>query len=160
MFHSKILAELNKAAPLQRPKGKSKSNFQNEWVTNQIKNVITKRNKCHRDWSFNKDSESKLAKFRKLRAEVEKSIKIAKKHFFRKFKNCIGDSRATYTFLNELNGTTFSQSSIESISNEKDVLLEAPVDIAETMNTYFANVACNIQASIPDNAGNLDFLMK
>ena len=34
------------------------------------------------------------------------------------------------------------------------------MDIAETMNTYFANVGCNIQASIPDNAGNFNFLME
>ncbi len=77
---------------------------------------------------------------------------MKKEFVISKFRNCIGDSRATYRFLNELEGTTFDQPTIKSIRNDKDTLLEEPADIA--------NVGCNIQASIPDNAGNFNSLIE
>ena len=59
---------------------KNESNKNPKWVSKEIKNLRTHKNKPHRKWKSTRNI-SQLINFKRLRAKFENSVKIAKKDF-------------------------------------------------------------------------------
>ena len=80
-----------------------------------------------------------LNKFKDIRMRLEKSIKKAKKAYYKKkFENCIGDSRQTFNLLNELNGKTLINTTIPKLDScflSSDSNPSA-FEVAERFNEY------------------------
>ena len=88
-------------------------------------------------------------KFKLLRDKFEKSVKKAKKDFYRqKFESCIGDSRQTYKLLNDIKGSTRKSSKVPAL-NSCNARFSDPssTDIAEEFNTFFTNVGPKLSST-------------
>ena len=104
-FNNLFLEITNKYAPLKCLDDK-KSKVP-KWFTNTLKNLRLKKNKAHRSMKQNPHSNEAAKKFKVLRDKFGKSVKKAKKDFYKqKFESCIGDSRQTYKLLNDIKGIT------------------------------------------------------
>ncbi|MEL6989481.1 MAG: endonuclease/exonuclease/phosphatase family protein, partial [Bacteroidota bacterium] len=105
------------------------------WLTKDIKKLISKRNQLHRQWRTDRSNKGKREKFVQAREKVEFEIKATKKKYYcQKFTNCIGDSRRTYTFLNELSGKSKHIPNILALSSTDATTGDTNDHIAESFD--------------------------
>ena len=141
-FQSRYDDILNRYAPLRTSKTK-KRNVDCSWLSNHIKNLISKRNRLHKAWSKNKNNVRARFRFESVRRQVEienKKLKI--KFHYNKFKNCIGDSRKAYKLLNDLKGitNTLTRTIVSVNGSSGDIVSEKPA-IAIEFNYFFLLLA-------------------
>ena len=111
------------------------------WLSNRITNFLAKRNQAHKTWKRAK-TEADLKKFKYVRAKVEKEIKLAKKRFyFKKFENCIADSRQ---LLNELKGKGMTKDQIGTVKID-EAYGSDPHFVADAFNEFLATIGKKIK---------------
>ena len=118
---------------------KIESNKNPKWVSNEIKNLRTHKNKAHRKWKSTRNI-NHLNYFKRLRAKFENLVKNAKKEFYaNRFESCIGDSRQTYKLLNDLSGKSQVSRNIPILKSSNG-LIATNDEIANSFNDYFADI--------------------
>ena len=127
---------------------KIESNKNPKWVSNEIKNLRTHKNKAHRKWKSTRNI-NHLNYFKRLRAKFENLVKNAKKEFYaNRFESCIGDSRQTYKLLNDLSGKSQVSRNIPILKSSNG-LIATNDEIANSFNDYFADIGKKIASKIP-----------
>ena len=153
-FHHIFLTVTEQYAPLKRITPHNR-NSTPKWFDNKIKNMRTQRNLIHRKWKADKSNGSLSKKFTDIRLQLEKSIKTAKKVYYRNmFEKCIGDSRQTFKLLNELSGKHLVNNAVPKLSScmSDTAPNSSNFQVAEKFNEFFASIGKNIQRSIPSEA--------
>ena len=134
-FHKTLIKVLDQFAPMI--KKVNKTTKCPPWISNKIKNLITKRNKQHHLLVQSKYNHLIRLRYKELNDRVRSEIRSSKKNFYmKKFQTCIGDSRQIYNFSNMLKG---SNGSVRAVS---DLLVKVAIGIQihrqlETTSTTF-----------------------
>ena len=153
-FHHIFLTVTEQYAPLKRIIPHNR-NSTPKWFDNKIKNIRTQRNLIHRKWKADKSNGSLRKKFTDIILQLEKSIKTAKKVYYRNmFEKGIGDSRQTFKLLNELSGKHLVNNAVPKLSSclSDTAPNSSNLQVAEKFNEFFASIGKNIQRSIPSEA--------
>ena len=150
-FHKTLLKVLDQFALMI--KKVNKTTKCPPWISNKIKNLITKRNKQHHLLVQSKYTHLIKLRYKELNDRVRSEIRSSKKSFcLKKFQTCIGDSRQIYKFLNMLKGSNGSNRDISDIISESGDRHTDPQTIANNFNNFFGQIADKLvkQLSTPE----------
>ena len=128
-----------KHAPIKQMKIR-KDTVEVPWFTEELKDKIKLKNAVLRDWYVYGLEEDKKA-VKKLKNEVNHlKVKLKKKYYTEKFKQCEGDSKKTWKLLKQATGTTNISETVEPENMNKEK--------ANKFNTFFATVGSEIQKKL------------
>ena len=109
-----------------------------------MKNAILKRNKLHKIWNLDVSNIENENNFHIKRKNVEIMIrKLKKEYYFKRFNNCIGDSRQVFKLLKEINGKEKRSSKVPTIQLEGTNVSD-PHTISNAFNDYFATIGLKL----------------
>ena len=129
----------------------SRSNTDAGWFNKQLKTLINKRNKLHRLWIKDRENARKKDSFLMQRLKVDKAIRFAKKNFFyKKFTDCIGDSRQVFQVLNEVTGKRCQSRQLNSLEVDGFEVYDYK-EMANALNHHFVSVGPKLAQYIPVN---------
>ena len=152
MFKELFLEVLDKHAPLQKKKTKSK---QSPWVTNNIKTMIYTRDKLKRKAIISKQ-ENDWVNYKKLRNETNMQLKQAKQDYYsNKITNAGQNPKNAWKTINHLLGKESKQCKVNELLID-DKTLTTPDEIAEGFNNYFSEIGPNLAKDI-DTSSNSNF---
>ncbi len=148
-FNSVFLEVTDEIAPFVKSVASYKTELP-EWFDNSRKYLKSKRNRAHRYWTQDKSNLQKLEKFKGARRKYDACVKKAKRCFYyKRFIECIGDTRRTFKLLDDLKGKYSSRSTVPKLACCVTTNNPTPSDseVAEAFNCYFANIGKNLQES-------------
>ena len=142
-FSECLLSSINIFPPIRNSKVK-RTNVNAPWFCKELKNAILKRNKLHKIWKLDVSNIENKNNFHNKRKNVEIMIrKLKKEYYFKKFNNCIGDSRQVFKLLNEINGKQKGSSKVPTIQLEGTNVSD-PHTISNAFNDYFATIGLKL----------------
>ena len=146
-FHYALTEIFDKLVPLRKNLSRSKTDA--GWFNKQLKTLINKRNKLHRLWIKDKENARKKDSFLMQRLKVDKAIRVAKKNFFyKKFADCIGDSRQVFQVLNEVTGKRCQSRQLNSLEVDGFEVYDYK-EMANAFNHHFVSVGSKLAQSRP-----------
>ena len=126
-----VTSVMNKHAPLKTHRLKARSN---PWVTREIISLMYKRDYLHRKMKGSNDEQTRQ-EYKKVRNQVVKEIKVAKKSHYERELATSNGPKQTWKVIRSL---------IKRNESETDI----PVD-PETFNTYFSTVGSTLNLTFP-----------
>ena len=124
----------------------SKKQVINPWITPQLLQSI--RNK-YLLYKSHKNGTITLNFYKNYCSHVDKLVKRTKcNYYINVFSNFKNNIKKTWETLNKLNGKTTNKTSINNIIHE-DKILNEPHDISEAFNSFFTNIASNLESKLP-----------
>ena len=129
---------------------KSKRNrLLNPWITSGLINSINYKNHLYNKWKKSKRKNNKCGdqnlylKYAEYRTKLTDLIRVAKAKFYSKqFDQCNGNSKKTWTLINELRGKKVNKLNSSFLIDGK-VIKERRI-IADEFNKYFTSIAVNL----------------
>lgn len=108
------------------------------WINNEIKSLITLKNKLFKKYKKSHSLEL-YNKYKLHRNKTNNAIKFAKKQYYEHiFKQYIGDAKGTWHILKSLINKNKDIKNISIINN--NVRIDDPITIANTFNDFFTNL--------------------
>ena len=137
----------DKLVPLRNKLSRSKTDA--GMFNKELNTLINRRNKLHRLWIKEKENARKRDSFLMQKIKVDKAIRFAKKNFFyKKFADCIGDSRQLFQVLKEVTGTN-CQSRQLSVLEEDGFEVYEYTEMANALNHHFVSIGLKLAQSLP-----------
>ena len=152
LLETKINDIIEKHMPLKKLTKKEIKLKQKPWITKEIRNLITRRNKTYKKFLKSKTKESKdqiYKTYKVIRNKIVALCRTSKKAYYQKF------------FMENSNNAKKTWQGIKSIINVKpnqkivptsliidNEISTDPINIANTFNKYFISIARILQAEI------------
>ena len=121
----------------------------NPWITSGLINSINYKNYLYNKWKKSKNKNNKCGdqglylKYTEYRMKLTNLIRAAKAMFYSKqFDQCNGNSKKTWTLINELRGKKVNKLNSSFLIDGK-VIKERRI-IADEFNKYFTSIAVNL----------------
>ena len=137
-------------------KASRRNRLVNPWITSGIIASVNTKNFLYDKWKktvtkSNKAGDGSLyIKYKDFRRKLKSIIRIAKKSFYyRKFDNCKGDTKKTWSLINELRGKSKQQTKPSFIIDGQ--LVRDRRIIANQFNKYFTSIAKNMNDDMDRN---------
>ena len=159
---SSILSDLkNVHIPKKVRKFNKRKHKKQKWMTNELLNLVNKKNDMYREWRSTCDNiefNRKKINFKTFEKIVDMNIVEAKKLYYHNtFTEQQGDMKKTWATINTtLNKNKYNNDlSPEFIINEE--IVTKPQDIANHFNIFFSNIGINLSANIEINNDLLSY---
>ena len=146
-FIDKYLEIYNDCFPVIRSNKVTRA--RNEWMTPDILKACKNKNILYRKYTRNTAESSKKRfityrnKFKSMKTETIKQF------YFTKFTSCKTNLKATWKLINLLINKQKSSDSCKTFLTKDGISLTSPSDIADSFNTYFANIGSDLAKQIP-----------
>jgi len=149
-FVSDFLDMYNNCCPI-RKKCFSYSRFAKPWINRELINCINRKHDLFRQY---KRGEVQFDVYNTFKNRVSSIIRRVKCKFYcNKFDSVRGDVRETWKIVNSIINSKSGSKSIDEIEVEGRSITDSQ-DIAEEFNSYFRDVAVNLERDIPRNDGS------
>ena len=140
----------NKSFPIQRIVVKAPELYK-PWLTAGIKNSITKKHALYRKYQKLRSNESFIA-YKAYRNKLTAILRKAEKmHYQKKLENVKDNLTKTWKILKSLISHTAKKETFEEIVHNNKIICD-PKQIADSFNSFFANVGPNLAANIPNTS--------
>jgi len=145
-FLENIYKIYDKCCPI-RIKQVSRNRILKPWITKPLINCINTKHRLFRQY---KRGETDFRIYNIYKNLVTSQIKQAKMRYFRnKFNSNLKNARETWKCINSLTDRNKKkESTVELVINNE--IITDPTSIADSFNTYFANVGPNLDRNIPE----------
>jgi len=146
MFTTQLYGIYNRCCHI-RSKRISYNRYLKPWITDNLLSCIRRKHYLYRLF---KRGELTFDYYNAFKNQVTKLIRRVKlKYYSDKFKSNFSDSSATWKTVNSLIGKKKKKSvcPLKILSNDR--LLTEPIEIANCLNDFFANIGSQLDSSIP-----------
>ena len=110
---------------------------------------MNKRNELHRLWIKDKENARKRDSFLMQRLKVDEAMRFAKKNFYyKKFVDCIRDSRQVFQVLKEFTGKRCQSRQLSSLEVDGFEVHDY-TEMATALNQHFVSVGPDLAQSFP-----------
>jgi len=120
--------------------------FRKPWISNQLRNCIQRKHVLFRLYKRGTVSFQTYNTYKNVITRILKRKKS--EYFSRKFQVIGSDARGTWREINTLIGRKNSNKPLSELVHD-GITCSAPQDIANSFNTYFTNVAAELDRKIP-----------
>ena len=151
-----MMEKIDKLVNTHLPKRKMTQNEirrkQKPWINNEILRKIKKRDKTHGKYLKSNDESKKnelLAKYKDLRKEVTTLVKNSKiEHYQNLFSENSNDLRTTWRGIKSIININSRETISSTALKINDKISNEPSEVANEFNTYYKNVAKDLQDKI------------
>ena len=153
-FHSIFYDIYNRNFPVVT-KSITNKKIKNPWITKTVLNLISRKNAMYRDYKLGTVSGVAYRSFRNF---VNKMIKVTKNSYYiALFNNFKSKTAQLWKELNNITKPKASKQKINVMHNDK--LLTKSIDVANSFNTFFAEIASRLDSELPQAQHNpMNFL--
>ena len=145
IFLNTINRLYNKCYPI-KTKFISTKRLQNPWITNGILNSI--KHKCNL-FKMHKLGTISFNYYKHYRNNLTQVIRVAKSNHYRQiFCNFRNNTKKIWQTINEIRNNKHVKQNVTSLQHN-NLILDNPIDIAETFNNYFCNIAPELNTKLP-----------
>jgi len=154
-FNDKLLQLYNKCCPI-RSKHVSYSRFSKPWITNQHMASIAQKHLLFRQY---KQGLVPFNVYNNFKNQVTRILKSAKlRYFSEKFNSALGSTKDTWSVINSVIGKGRKRVSPDRLLSDTGFVTDS-AKIADSFNSYFRNVAINLEKEIPStDVSPLEFM--
>jgi len=154
-FIDKLYELYDRCCPI-RSKRVSYGRFSKPWITDQHMASINRKHYLFRQY---RRGIVTFEEYNTYKNQVTRMIRNAKSRYFvYKFESALGNARESWKLLKTLIGGGRKRDPPDRIASETGILTD-PGIIADHFNSYFANVAVNLEKNIPPtNESPLNFM--
>ena len=150
-FYKKLWNVYNSECPIKNKK--QKTNFLNQpWVTPRLRKCIRKKYKLYNMLKRGIITRNCFNKYKKMLNFV--IDKIRSKFYNDKFNDISGDTKKTWSNINQLLNRK-GKKSVSKLKNESNEYIFGH-DMVNYFNNYFSNVGAKLQTSLPPNNAYID----
>ena len=115
------------------------------WILPWLEDACNRKNKLYHDYISDPTIGNKI-KYAKMKKFVDKHIKKSKnKYYCKYFEQYKTDSQKQWNMLNSLLNRQRKNITIKKLTDKDGNTVSSPMQIAETFNNYFANIASTIK---------------
>ena len=129
--------------------------LQKHYITPEIKNLITNKNKLQK--KFSKRPLTFGDEYRQARNLVNAEVRKAKSEYYKsKLEDCAGDAKSTWKVINNVlkrNQTNFDTKDITFIKNSNDnvnIAISDPIEVSNNFNEHFINIGKSLSDQLPN----------
>ena len=145
LFFNKFSDLYNKHFPVMT-RTLSNKHIINPWITPRLKQLTSNKSLLYKSY---KNGHVSHVFYKNYCFHLNKLIKRTKNNYYHNvFSNFKSNIKKTWETLNKLTGKNSNKTTINNIIYN-DKILNNPVDISEAFNTFFTNVATNLESKLP-----------
>ena len=141
-----------KHIPKKTKKFNKKKHFHQKWMTDELLQLVIRKNALYKEWKATTDEQEYLIKKRNFRTfdniVERRKLEIKHEYFYDMFQTQKTDLKKSWGILNEALNRNKEKVDLPSEFIYKNKTITDAIDIANSFNEYFANIGPNLSKKI------------
>ena len=141
-----------KHIPKKTKKFNKKKHFHQKWMTDELLQLVIRKNALYKEWKATTDEQEYLIKKRNFRTfdniVERRKLEIKHEYFYDMFQAQKTDLKKSWGILNEALNRNKEKVDLPSEFIYKNKTITDAIDIANSFNEYFANIGPNLSKKI------------